>query len=304
MGESVILLGRGLKQKDSATALFSLTRRSVGEHEGIAARLKTLKGSADWTPCVRSVLNQGVSETCWAHSAAQAKFIVDVAKLVAAGTPLADAIAKVVLASPLYFALVLYALYRAAQTPPGVPLPGPGLADQGAQLDDAAAAFGRFGSQPFGEQQQGINTDVPATQDENGDPVLLPELSVPAAESGFAQPFGGSYDVQTGSGAGDRVAAALEAVGPVWFGTSVGQAFQALVAGQVAQPCPASDPTAGGHAMLYAGYEAVPVNGTLTRRYRVLNSWGSDFCEGGYCWASEAFVEANWQIVPFEDQTL
>jgi hypothetical protein len=252
--------------------------------------LKALSGQADLTAFVKRILNQGLSETCWAHSATALKFVVD---MIRSG--------KADMVSPLFFAKIMYALYRDAQTPAGMPLPGPGLEDQGAQLDDARDAFARFGSVPFGKPEQDGNTDVPATQDDDGDPILLPELTVPEAETGITVPFGGSYDIATGAGAGDLVAASLEAKRPVWFGTLVGQAFQALVAGDIAQPCDPSDPTAGGHAMGYLAYKTVSVNGTKKRQYKVLNSWGADWCEGGYVWASEEFVEANWSALPFED---
>jgi hypothetical protein len=283
--------GKGLIRQDPATALV---RKPVTDHEAIMGALKVLSGNADLTAFIWRVLNQGLSETCWAHSAAQAKFVVDAIR---------TGVASAVMSSPLYFAQLVYAIYRAQATPPGQPLPGPGLQDGGAMLDDACTAFARFGWQPFGAPQQDGGTDVPATQDDAGNPILLPELTVPETEHAASQPFGGSYDIQVGSGAGDLVAASLEAGRPVWFGTSVGQAFQALTAGQIAQPTPADDSTAGGHAMLFLGYKTEPVNGSQTRLYRAINSWGKDWCDGGFYWASEAFVETVWSALPFEDVT-
>lgn len=285
----LVVRRRGLNPQDPSTAH---QRVGAEQHAPIAAALKALKGSADLTPHVARVLDQGVSETCWAHSAAALKYVFDAQRgpVHLPETP--------VLQSPLYFAQTLYAVYRAQQNPTG---DLPDLQDTGAQLDDACRAFAQWGSQPFGTPQQSGDTDMPATQDDMGNAIAVPELEVIAVETGATVPFGGPYDVKTGSSAGDLVAASLEAGVGVWTGNLVGQAYQALGPGDVAQTCPTSDPSAGGHAQAILGYKTAPINGTLVRLYKVLNSWGKSWCMGGYCWASEDWVCNAWSLIPFTD---
>ena len=145
----------------------------------------------------------------------------------------------------------------------------------------------------FGKPEQDNNTDVPAT-DANG--FGIPELEADTVETGALTPFGGPYDIAPGSTAPTTVADCLDAGIPVWIGTSVGQAFQELEAGQIGQPADPSDPTAGGHAMAILGYRTGP--GKL--QFLVRNSWGPGWCEGGNCWVSAAFIATAWSLLPFE----
>jgi hypothetical protein len=275
---------RGLHPADPAR---KLVRVSAENHPAVAAALKTLRGSADLEPAAPMVLNQGNSETCWAHSAVTLLFT---RRKLLGGSP--------ALQSPLFFAQCMYAAYRAAATPAGQDF-ATGLVDQGAQLDDAAKCFGQWGTQPFGKEEQlpAGGTDVPATSDADGHPIDLPELTAGALMAGMNAVFGGEYDIQpSASNALDLCAAALEAGIPIWTGNLVGQAYQALLAGQVAGPCPTSDPTAGGHAQAVIGYETV----SGKRRWKVRNSWGDGWCSGGDALVDDDFMAAAWSLLPFE----
>jgi hypothetical protein len=256
-------------------------RQPALEHLKIAGALKTLSTSADLTSFAPKVLNQGNSETCWAHSASTLLFT---RRGFLGEIP--------VLQSPLYFAQCMYATYRASNNPGALPP----LQDQGAQLDDAAKCFARWGSVRFGTPQQDGETDVPATADTSGNPLPLPELTIPAVETGATAPFGGPYDISPNDSAIETVCASIQAGNPVWIGALVGEAFQAIQAGEVAEPCPTDDPTAGGHAMSLLGFRTV--SGALQVLCR--NSWGASWGSGGNVWLSPAFIASAWSLLPFE----
>src|SRR6185437_8481510 len=94
--------------------------------------------------------------------------------------------------------------------------------------------------------------------------------------------------------ASDTLAAAIVAKIPVGIATFVDSAFEGLQPGQVAGAPNQSDPTGGGHALLFTGFRTV--NGE--RQWKVRNSWGASWNEGGYCWASEAFRASCWESHP------
>ncbi len=260
-----------------------LRRMAAAEHPTIRGALRGLRGSADLTQYAPIVLNQGMSSTCWAHSAVT--LLYTRRHVLLGGAP--------VLMSPLYFAQTMYATYRAQQNPGALPA---GLSDDGAQLDDAAACFAKWGCSPMGASQQGGGTDVPATEDDLGNQLLLPELSVSVVERGALVPFGGEYDIQPNTDAPETVAACLESNIPVWIGGLVGSAVQELQAGQIEQPCPTSDPTSGGHARAIIGYRVV----SGAREFLIRNSWGSGWCESGNSWAAASVLSSAWSLLPFE----
>jgi hypothetical protein len=74
----------------------------------------------------------------------------------------------------------------------------------------------------------------------------------------------------------------------VAFGTRVSERFCSEQPPALVEPPGPSDTIAGGHAMVWVGFEALPGE---RPRYRVLNSWGPGFGDGGYFWMSEEYVE-------------
>lgn len=265
-------------------------RRRYGAalHAGIAAALLAgLVGSGDLSSSAPPVKNQGASETCWAHSASTLKYTA----LKAAGhTP-------AFVSSPLYFAQCVYAHDRAAATPVGQPFSGPpGLPDTGADLDDAAEVFAKYGDIPMQAPQQSGDTDVPATSDATGAQYPLPEATPQELAEGMSEPFGGEYAIACDANAPRIVAAAIDAKVPVWIGCLVGSAFENLQPGQVAGPTPANDTTAGGHAMAVLGYRT-SASGAL--EFKLRNSWGDEWCENGDGWVSAEFIATAWSLLPF-----
>ena len=73
----------------------------------------------------------------------------------------------------------------------------------------------------------------------------------------------------------------------VGFGTRVSQSFLAST-GKVllGKPSP-TDPIAGNHAMLIIGWQTF--GGKLY--FRILNSWGDQWRDGGLCWMSADYIE-------------
>jgi Papain family cysteine protease len=269
-----------------------IVRVSIEQHPKVGAALKVLRGNADMTSYAPAfVANQGQSDTCFIHSLVWLKYVLDMIR---------DGSA--VLGSPLYGAQITYAEYRAAQYPAGN-FPSSGLTDAGAQLDDVARFVAKWGMIRFGTPEQSGCTDVPATIDPEGNTALLPELTVPALETGTKAPFGGEYDVPISVNAGDLCAAALEAGIPIWIGGEVGQNLQDYVAGEIEQPPASDDPTVGGHARGLLGYKTVTTNGMTQRLWRILNSWGNAWGDAGYSWAAEEVLvnsATSWSIIPLE----
>jgi hypothetical protein len=269
---------------------WRLPRTPAEEHPLIMGAIASLPIGADLSASAPVVLNQGECDGCWAHSATTLKYTRE--KIKTGGVP--------ILASPLFFMQCMYAEYRKAKFPKGAFPAGyaGALQDQGAQLDDAVRCFTQWGWATFGAVQQQGATDVPATIDARGEPLALPELTTAKLIEGVPRQFGGEYDIAPGASAPRTVAASLAAGIPVWIGALVGQAFQALQAGQVAQPCPRSDPTKGGHAMSILGFRTTAGD---ELEFLCRNSWGPDWCEGGNCWLSAKFVATAWSLIPFSE---
>jgi len=263
----------------------AIRRLAASENEIVRKARASLSGAADLTSFgPAAVLNQSNSSTCWAHSLTTCLF----RRMNVLGK-------SPVLQSPLYFAQTMYATYRATATPAGALPP---LQDQGAQLDDADACAAKWGSVRFQAQQQGVNTDVPATTDADGNPIPIPELTVPNAFAGVPKAFAGEYDVTPDGNAPETVAACLDAKISTWLGGPVSSSLDNLQAGQIEQPCSAAD-AEGGHAREVMAYRTVTVNGVAQLQFKIQNSWG-DWCEGGYSWASAGVISGAWSLLPFQ----
>lgn len=262
---------RGLKPSDPSRIMHRL---AAARHPELAKVLAgTLSGNVTLQPC--AIMDQGQTSTCHAHSAAAAIWCA----YNAAGKPLPYTPSPLVIASNTYADLRTTAGWSGAM---------PALADNGAQLQDDADAIRGWGVAPMGAPIGGRYSDVP-----EGSPFPEPDLS--SIEMGGEAIVSGEYSIAVDSSATSLVVASLNAKIPVWLGTLVGDAFERLTADGIAQPTPASDKTAGGHAMYISG---VRTNATGGLEFRVTNSWGSGWADGGGVWASEAWLLACWDLWP------
>lgn len=201
--------------------------------------------------------------------------------------------------SPLLLASLTYADVRAATTPPGQPLQP--LQDTGADLSDDATALATWGIGPIGALIPGRYSDVP--DDYPGVPFPEPpEPGGPGSELVVAGSnlIAGEYQIPVDSDAPMLAATALDANIPLWVGFYCDSAFENLSPSGVAGAPNENDPRGGGHAGYISAYRTA-ANGSY--EFRVENSWGSDWCLNGACWASSAWLRACWTIWPFAVKT-
>lgn len=96
---------------------------------------------------------------------------------------------------------------------------------------------------------------------------------------------------------------ALATLGPVWFGIQVDNGIFSPTNGVVAEP---TGQTVGGHAMLIVGYDDTKVCLGSTGAFKIKNSWGSSYAEGGYMWMPYTWFAKYsdwdaWKTVDDED---
>jgi hypothetical protein len=95
---------------------------------------------------------------------------------------------------------------------------------------------------------------------------------------------GGAYESIVGIGLG-RLKAIRDAIAkgyPVVFGTAVAKSFMPA-RGPIEIDRPKSNETlVGNHAMCIVGYEG--------DRFRVLNSWGKNWRDNGFCWMTQSYL--------------
>jgi hypothetical protein len=264
--------GRGLHRPDPAKHAHRL---HAAQHLGLTG---TPKGAAQCVVCPR--LDQGQTSTCHAHSGVAALWCRYATK----GAPLPW------IPSPGLLASCTYADVRAAKYPTNYLPP---LSDDGADLSDDAEALKRWGIDAMGPQIPGRSgaSDVP--DDVPGVPFAEPNRY--AVERASSHIITGEYQIPVDANAPVTVALALDAGIPVWLGCFVDSAFENLGAKDIAQPPNESDPYGGGHAMYISGYRT---NAKGEFEFRVENSWGTGWADGGAVWASSAWLKACWMLWP------
>lgn len=273
------LYGKGLKP---STPEKTARRREALTHTLIAMAITVgIRGSADLGQHRPPRMDQGRSSTCFAHSGSACAYTARSA----AGTALPF------VPSPRSIASCTYSGERGLSTPAGVSLPL--LQDTGAQLADCAASMFEDGITSIGgPTADGRYSDVEDLAP--GEP--FPEPDVAALELAALTVVEGEYKISPNANAPRTVAAALDVNVPVWVGFFCDSAFENLPAGQVAGAPDQSDPNGGGHAVYITAYRT-NVAGKL--EFRIENSWGSDWCENGSAWVSEAWIAAAWELWPF-----
>lgn len=84
----------------------------------------------------------------------------------------------------------------------------------------------------------------------------------------------------------DRIKSALADGYAVVFGTDLAKSFMSAAGSHVIDRPGSSDKIVGGHAMVIVGYMTYG-DETL---FRVLNSWGTRWRDGGMCWFTERYI--------------
>ena len=155
-----------------------------------------------------------------------------------------------------------------------------------------------MGVAPFaGPSPDGRNSDIWTPTDAMSPPpnVNLPATpaeTTAAASNKFA--LGSNSLDPAAANLSDLLASCLAAKGVVYLGTQVGQAFEQLQGQTVAQPDPANDPNAGGHALIIVGTARCRTRRGNSRCRTLGESWD----EAGECWASLAWCAACWELHP------
>jgi hypothetical protein len=192
---------------------------------------------------------------------------------------------------------VLYTRSGRKEVPPGEP-----LQDDGRQPLDVWAAAQEDGFAPQGTSPDGRNSDVWTDADLNAASLTGPPANVNAGcsaarldEAGKCRPPLTLVTIDPEAAAVElQVKASLAAGHLVWLGCEVGQAFEGLVAGQIAQPDPnPQDPEGGGHALFLVDYRTASDGWA---EYLVRNSWGAGWDGTGSVWCSGAFVRACFEL--------
>lgn len=98
----------------------------------------------------------------------------------------------------------------------------------------------------------------------------------------------GEYLAISGGGSTrvDRIKSALSDGYPVVFGTDLAKSFMSASGPAVIDRPKSSDKIVGGHAMVIIGYRTVDGE----TQFRVLNSWGKRWRDGGLCWFKERYI--------------
>ena len=171
--------------------------------------------------------------------------------------------------------------------------------DDGRQLVTVLDTVRLQGVAPYeGDSPDGRYSDTWTAQDTS---VLPPNVATPATAEGIALAADRRIDLGQSSidpKAPDlqtRLMASLAAGHEVYLGTQNGRVFENLGFGVVAQPDPANDPTAVGHALRIVGYRT---NADASVDFLVENTWGLGWSGNGECWASLAWCGACFELHP------
>jgi hypothetical protein len=261
-------------------------RMGALSHPAVADAYKAgIRGGADLTRFCPPRPDQRQAEVCFSFSFGGCYATARAA----AGKPLGFVPSQATLA-----ALVYAKEQRSGQRPASG---WPGLNDVGAELQDVADVAAEWGLAPMGAPVGDSNSDTPdGPFAPNGSGTPFPEADAIEVIEAGADIVSGEYQIPVDANAPEVIAASLDANIPVWCGGLVGRDYEALGPNDVAEPTPASDPTAGGHAQFLAGYRVVPGTGEI--QGLVVGSWGPRFAFNGTVWVSSAWMRSLWQAYP------
>jgi hypothetical protein len=276
-------------------------------HPQIAARLeaaKPLPPAADKLPA-RPRTDQGQSGSCTWGSSSIAIYVA----CIALGIPLGFVPSQ----------RLGYAATRAKERPV-VGGKMDALTDSGADLEDVYTVAGEYGVRPMivDTSPDGRFYDIWSDADVQGLPSPPPGNLNDEPDTGDLETAAGDlvkldvakYAIDPSDpNRSDLMAASLDASPPVPIVACgyVDTSFENLQPGQVAGAPNLADPNKGGHAFWFSAYRT---NAKGEREWKLENSWGKLWAElgytradgaqmpGGFCWVSEAFVQACWALYP------
>jgi hypothetical protein len=261
--------GRGARPSSRAKLAAAFPASS---HQLIRrALLAPLPAAASLAQYEPTRLDQGSTSACTAHALAAAVYTAAHGGLTWVPSPDLEYKAT-------------RALERAILAASGATLPD--LTDSGAELADAIHAMGEYGVAPMGPQVEGRNSDVEAS-------TVNDEIVVGRLEKSDTMIVTGEYRASgTGQSLYNQLCASIVSGFPVYVGAFVDTAFENLAVGQIAGAPDQSDPNGGGHAIFLDGYFTQPDG---SRVWRLVNSWGPDWCDGGTCLVGQAWVSACFE---------
>lgn len=259
------IYAKGLHRPDPS----KLSRRLHAR--GLLDYAANLPPSASLVPAPRLAQRNG---TCHAHSAAGAIWCA----LNASGKQLPW------VPSPKLIASCTYADVQGPADGRG------GLQDTGADLSDDATALATWGIGPMSEADLAQGTDEPALAE--GD--AYPEPSTSELVIAGSNLIAGEYAIPVDAHASYACALAITQGYPIWVGFEVDEAFEQLGPNDVAQ-APVAGKGLGGHAVYLSAFRTAADG---TREWRLENSWGTGWADGGAVWCSDAWLMATWMLWP------
>jgi hypothetical protein len=258
-GTKLAHAGRGLGYKPSPW--HPLDELAHGAKVGALPRVRVGTGTSDVDAAVVDILDQGAAPFCFANAPAQA--IRTLQALNAAPAP--SAVVPFPLPAPapaLGSRLWVVYLTHAIEGIPGV--------YDGGVISDAFSAIQKMGLPP---------ESVWPYSDHNPGPFSTrPPAEVVRQAFDAIRPFHATRIVTEGDARVDDMRAALAARLPVVFGTQVTEDFcEGKLGPDFTVDTPQDQTLAGGHALMLSGDDGVS-------RFRVVNSWGDGWGDGGRCW--------------------
>jgi hypothetical protein len=184
-----------------------------------------------------------------------------------------------------------YKVTRALERAQLSPAPLYDLEDTGAEVPDVIRIGAEYGVAPFGKPAlDGRYSDIdPAWVNEEPNAGRLQEAGLSIVT--------GPYAIDpTSPTVSDVAAACIEAGMPIDVGFYCDMAFETAASSVVrTAPVVANLQGEGGHSVYLSAFRT---NVFSKREFRVENSWGDGWCDGGTCWVDELWLAACWNLMP------
>ena len=245
----------------------------ISEHPRFGVQLLGATPSlVDLSP---SIFDQGSTSTCEGHASAACIAI----ECAASGAPLPWV--------PSMVHLYRNALATERATfPSGVNEP---LSDDGTDCPAILAGLATYGVRAMVPLVDRYSDADPAT--------VCDEPTIDEEIAGASNPLVGAYDLPLADPhLVDTLESALAARIPVMIEAFVDSAYMQATADTVVDSCDPNDPHGGGHAQAIVGVRIMPDG---SPQFRVRNSWGTSWGDGGYVWVTPNFIRSAMRLTAF-----